>query len=468
MDRHDNDHDYEEESSELPAFLMDPRGVIRRRWRYMLIAVTVGIIASLVMVLRQQAMYTAEATILIKRQRIPENLVRSTVQEDSFQILNALLGEVLSRENLSKIIAEIGPYTELRESMTMDEIITLMRAQIEIKAREGIKLQRRDEGARIIAIRFEHTDKVMAAKVANAVARALTDESLRSRSDQARITTDFLRREFERSEAALEKQNRAISEFQQNYHGELPSELEANLRHLQRLQEQRQSLALQISESESRLASITLGLQEGRHLSPSEERLEELRDKLAEVEGLYTEEHPSVLSTRRQISTLEEIISKRQYKTSAFDHNSLVTATQNEIRLLRQQAAEVETKITDLDERVARTPIRQEEISKLEQTASVLNENYLDALRKVKEAELAQNLENAQQGARLSLLDEAHPPTRANGKRLKYALAGVIGSLGLAFLIGAILEILDPFVISSRQIEKLTQFPVLGVIPKSS
>jgi len=468
MDRHDNDHDYEEESSELPAFLMDPRGVIRRRWRYMLIAVTVGIIASLVMVLRQQAMYTAEATILIKRQRIPENLVRSTVQEDSFQILNALLGEVLSREYLSEMIAELGLYPELRESMTMDEIITLMRTQIEIEAREGIQLQRRDEGARIIAIRFEYTDRIIAAKVANAVASGLTDVSLRSRSDQARVTTDFLRREFKRSEAALEKQNRAISEFQQSYHGELPSELEANLRHLQRLQEQRQSLALQISESESRLASITLGLQEGRHLSPSEERLEELRDKLAEVEGLYTEEHPSVLSTRRQISALEEIISKRQYKNSAFDHNSLVTATQNEIRLLRQQASEVETKIIDLDERVARTPIRQEEISKLEQTASVLNENYINALRKVQEAELAQSLENAQQGARLSLLDEAQPPARANGKRLKYALAGVIGSLGLAFLIGAILEMLDPFVISSRQIEKLTQFPVLGVIPKSS
>jgi uncharacterized protein involved in exopolysaccharide biosynthesis len=350
----------------------------------------------------------------------------------------------------------------------MDEIITLMRTQIGIKAREGIKLQRRQEGARIIAIRFEHTDRAMAANIANAVARAITDESLRSRSEQARITTDFLRREFERSEAALEKQNRAISEFQQSYHGELPSELEANLRHLQRLQEQRQSLALQISESESRLASITLGLQERRHLSPSEERLEELRDKLAEVEGLYTEEHPSVLSTRRQITALEAIIADRQGKTHSFDHNSLVTATQNEIQLLRQQAAKVETDIIDLEARVARTPERQEEITKLEQTASVLNENYLDSLRKVKEAELAQNLESAQQGSRLSLLDKAQPPSRANGKRLKYTLAGVIGSLGLALLIGSLLEMLDPFVITSRQIEKLTQLPVLGVVPKSS
>lgn len=468
MDRSDLDHDYEDDSSELPAFLMDPQGVVRRRWQYMLTALVVGILATIFVVLSQHAMYSAEATILIKRQRIPESFVRSTVQEDSFQVLNALLGEVLSRDNLSTMIHKINPYPEREEFETQAEIITFMRTQISIKAREGLKLGRRQEGARIIAIHFEHADKVVAAQIANAVAGALIDESLRSRSEQARITTDFLRREFERVETALEKHNHAISEFQQRYQGELPSELESNLRHLQRLQEQRQSLALQINESESRLASITLGLQEGRHLSPSEERLEELRDKLAEVEGLYTGEHPTVLSTRRQITALEKIIAERQYASSEFDHNSLVTATQNEIRTLRRQASEVESDINKLDERVARTPIRQEEMTKYEQTASVLNENYLGSLRKVKEAELAQNLENAQQGSRLSLLDKAQPPAHANGKRLKFALAGIIGSLGLALFIGAILEMLDPFVISSRQIEKLTRCNVLGVIPKSS
>ncbi|MBW2714406.1 MAG: hypothetical protein JRC77_11745, partial [Deltaproteobacteria bacterium] len=400
MDRSDLDHDYEEESTDLPAFLMDPKGVLRRRWRYMAVAAALAFIATVVVVSRQRAMYSAAATVLIKRQRIPENLVRSTVQEDSFQVINALLGEVLSQ------------------------------------------LARRQEGARIIAITFDHTDRFVAASTANVLARALTDESLRSRSEQARVTTDFLRRELERSETVLEEQSHAISEYQQAHHGELPSEEEANLRHLQRLQEQRQSLALQITEAESRLASITISIREGRNLSPSEERLEELRDKLAEAEGLYTDEHPTVLSTRRQIKALEAIIAERQSNGLGITTNSLVAATQNEIRTLRDQASEVEKEIIDLDERVARTPVRREELSKLEQTASVLNENYLEALRKVQEAELAQNLESAQQGSRLSLLDEARPPSRANGKRLKYAIAGFIGSLGLAILVGCILELL--------------------------
>ncbi len=468
MDHSDLDHDYEEESTDLPAFLMDPKGVVRRRWRYMALAAALAFIATVVVVSRQRAMYSAAATVLIKRQRIPENLVRSTVQEDSFQVINALLGEVLSRENLSKIIEELNLYPESREAYTMDELIGYMRVKIDIAAHEGIQLARRQEGARIIAISFDHTDRFVAASTANTLARALTDESLRSRSEQARVTTDFLRRELERSENVLEEKNHAISEYQQAHHGELPSEEEANLRHLQRLQEQRQSLALQITDTESRLATITISVREGRNLSPSEERLEELRDKLAEAEGLYTDEHPTVLSTRRQITALEAIIAKRQSNGLGVTTNSLVAATQNEIQILRGQASEVEKTIIDLDERVARTPVRREELSKLVQTASVLNENYLEALRKVQEAELAQSLESAQQGSRLSLLDEARPPSHANGKRLKYAIAGFIGSLGLAILVGCILELLDPFVISSRQVEKLTQVPILGVIPKAS
>lgn len=467
MDRSHFDHEHEEESSDLPPFLTDPRGVITRRWRYMAIAAALGLIATVTVVSQQTAMFTGEATILIKRQRIPENLVRSTVQEDTFQVLNALLGEVLSRDNLKSIITKMNLYPELRETDAMDEIIALMRSVIDISAREGLRLDRRQEGARIIVIRFEDTDRSVAANVANTLAIAITDESLRSRSEQARVTTDFLRREFERSENALGAQNHSFAEFQQKYQGELPSELESNLRHLQRLQEQRQSLALQISEGESRLASIVLSLQAGRNLSPSEERLEELRDKLAEVEGIYTAEHPAVLSTRRQIEALTKIIAERQ-TGNVLNHNSFVKATQNEIKLLRRQASVVETDIISIEERVARTPARREEQNKFEQTLAVLNENYMGALRKVKEAELAQNLESAQQGSRLSLLDKARPPTHANGKRLKYAVAGLVASLGLAVLIGCLLEMLDPFIVSARQVEKLTNLPVLGVIPKSS
>ena len=87
----------------------------------------------------------------------------------------------------------------------------------------------------------------------------LTAENLRRRSQQARLTTDFLKRELDQAEAALRDQDRSITEFKERHRGELPGELEANLGRLERLQQQRQSLALQIAESSNRITLLAQG-----------------------------------------------------------------------------------------------------------------------------------------------------------------------------------------------------------------
>jgi hypothetical protein len=45
------------------------------------------------------------------------------------------------------------------------------------------------------------------------------------------------------------------------------------------------------------------------------------------------------------------------------------------------------------------------------------------------------------------------------------ALAGVVGSLGLAAAVALLLELIDPVLIGVRQIEKLGERPVVGTVP---
>src|SRR5678816_2069672 len=87
-----------------------------------------------------------------------------------------------------------------------------------------------------------------AADVANDLAGSFIDTHLKMRSRQARLTTEFLRRELAQVEADLAKQESTITTFKQQYRGELPGELQTNIARLDRLQLQRQSLALQIAE----------------------------------------------------------------------------------------------------------------------------------------------------------------------------------------------------------------------------
>jgi uncharacterized protein involved in exopolysaccharide biosynthesis len=97
--------------------------------------------------------------------------------------------------------------------------------------------------------------------------------------------------------------------------------------------------------------------------------------------------------------------------------------------------------------------------------AAVLRENYVGFLRKLKDAELSESLERAQQGDRVSVLDPAFPPSAPEDTPFKMAVLGIVASLGLAGLLGLVLEARDPLAGDRGSLEALG-IPVLGTVPR--
>ena len=102
------------------------------------------------------------------------------------------------------------------------------------------------------------------------------------------------------------------------------------------------------------------------------------------------------------------------------------------------------------------------------QREAVLSDTYVGFLKKVQEAELAESLESAQQGERFSVIEEAVPPTEPARSRAEYLAAGLVASLGLACLVGIAFELLDPVLVTSRQLERESGLSVLGSVPRIS
>ena len=96
---------------------------------------------------------------------------------------------------------------------------------------------------------------------------------------------------------------------------------------------------------------------------------------------------------------------------------------------------------------------------------SVLQENYLAFLRKLKEAELAQSLELAQQGDRVAILDSASPPQGPVHPTWIFLAVGSALSLSLAMAVVVLLELRDPVLVSASGLEAAAGVPVLGSIP---
>lgn len=452
----------------IPSFLRNPVGILRRRWLWMLAALLLGTLATTAFVLYVKPRYVATATIQVTGQRIPENLVRSTIQEEPLARINAMLGTILSRRELAALIERHDLYPGLRESVPLEKIVQKTRNDISIDEKPSIGRQAR-KSSQFYTVSFEDGRPDVAAAVANDVARRITDESIRSRSREASMTTEFLRTVLKQAETALREQNQKVTDFKRRHRGELPSELTANISKMDRLQLRLQSLSLQIAEAETRLATLataTSAPTPGVAASP-ESQLEALEQQLARELATRTERHPDVMALRRKIAAYKEAAGPTapEGPTTPPSRQSLVAAAQRTIETLKAQRAETEEQLRILDEQVAGTPAREETLNALEERESVLREDYLEFLRKVQDAELAQNLESAQQGERFSVVDPAAVPSRPN-PRWVYAALGGLGSLALALGVGVLLELLDPVLVSVDQLESVGELPVLGSVSR--
>ena len=118
---------------QIPSFLRDPLGALRRRWPWMLLVFTVGALSTTALVTLMKSRYVASATILVTGQQIPEDFVRSTIEEDPLARINAMLGAILSRQALATLVEKHDLYPELRERETLGDVVVLTRDDITIE-----------------------------------------------------------------------------------------------------------------------------------------------------------------------------------------------------------------------------------------------------------------------------------------------------------------------------------------------
>lgn len=446
--------------SQIPAFLMDPLGILERRWPLMLAAVVLGLIGTVYAVAQSSLTYLSSATVVVTDSNVDKNFVKQMVEEDTIANIKTLVGKIQSNERLSKLIEDHGLYEEQRDLVPMSELAARLRKSIEVAPQQSFTERRRHgESSVIYSISFEHGNADTAANVANALAGLLQEASIEARSKQARHTTSFLQRELENDEREYRAEAQRVSDFRKSHRGSLPDELQTNLRKLELLGSRRESLVSQIADSENRLMTVGSG--------SLEMQLAEARAEFSKQSALYTDDHPNVQALRYQIQRLEQaVLGQAPRAGSRPEFDGLMASGQGEIQLLKNQVVRIDREIADLNARVDLTPSVTEELEAMEQKVEVLRTTYHNTLSKVQQAERSQNFENSQLGAQVQVLDAAVPPTAPKRSRRFLAFAGLLGALALAAGIGIVMEIFDPVIVTSDQLERIVGRPVLGSLPR--
>ena len=496
--------------------------LLRRKW-YILSSIVIILFGASVYCVVTPEKFKSSTTILVVAQRVPEGYVRSTISTRVDERLFTIRQQVMSRTRLLAVMEELGLYKEERRKLPAEVVVESMRKSIDIQVASSTDRggRGRDSGEDAFTLTVTHANPQLAMLTASRLASFFIDENLKSREQQAVGTSEFLQSQLQETKVRLEAQEEKVKQYKLRFMGELPQQLQANLQILSRLQEQLKMnsdgtrtardrkvfIEAQIGAFEAQLAAVkaqvsgsggseaSLASNDTAILIANE--LAEKNSQLAALSSKYTEQYPEIRRLKGEITQLEKRLAEANRNEGgagtaagtsprrpvsggatsgpipgAREREEILrlraqnTAIDAEIVSLRKERIGIEKNIGELENRVEKSPRREQEMVSLTRDYENLKASYDDLLKKKLDAEVSQNLEKRQKGEQFQIMDPANlpetpfTPNRPKVFGIAFAaalLAGFGGAFGF--------ELVNPTLRGKRDFQHFFQVPVLASIP---
>jgi succinoglycan biosynthesis transport protein ExoP len=475
------------------------RAIWHRRWWLAVASFGLPLVTAVALILSMPSVFESRALVLVDRQQVPEEFVRSTVTSALEVRLRTISEEILSRSRLDRLISQFGLYPKLRGNVAQELIIEQMRKDIQLQLFDS-EPQKRSGATIAFSISYRGSDPQTVAQVTNALASSYIEENLKTRERQATGTADFLRVQLDDTKRRLAQQEEKVSEFKRTHLGELPEQLQTNLAVSGQLNEQlRQNYLNQVRLTEKK-ELLELQLQTATPgavvvgpsgdpvvaLDPRAARLAKLRQELADLLTRFTERYPDVQYAKAQIAALEREIAaapalppdpppdRPGAGAAPAGANPLevrirqaISEADADLRVMKGEEGRLRAAIANYEQRVANAPRREQEFQELSRDYLTTKELHATLTRRYEEAQLAESMEQRQKGEQFRILDPAVPsPEPAAPQRLKLLATALALSLGLAVGVVLLAEQLDTSFHNLDELRAFTPAPVLVSIPR--
>ncbi len=299
--------------------IQDYLAIISRRKSSILITALIVFLMGLSAALVWPPTYQSMATILIKEQDIPNELVRSTVTSFAAQRIQTISQRVMTRPNLLSIIEKYGLYVKERKKQTLEEVLEMMQGDISLNMITADVVDPRTGRVGVATIAFtlsyEGSNPASTQKVTGELTSLFLEENLKTRKDKAQETYSFLTDETVKLETKIVESSKKIAEFKEKYAESLPEMLMVNLTARNRTESELDSVDAELRGLKERQFYLQSQLSQvnpltnmrsatGESILDPASRLKSLESEYVSLSARYSSKHPDIVKILREIEGL--------------------------------------------------------------------------------------------------------------------------------------------------------------------
>jgi polysaccharide chain length determinant protein (PEP-CTERM system associated) len=468
--------------------------ILRRRLWMIVVPAVVFAICAYTISLFLASRYTSETVVLVEEQAVPESLVKPLIGGDVNQRLATMQEQILSRTRLQQIIEKFGLYKEETRRMSMEDMVAHLRRSITVSPVRPMA-ETRANGLPGFTVSVVAGEADIAQQICSEITSFFMQQNVLLRERRAEDTTDFLTKQLTESKRKLDEQDAKLADFQRRYMGELPEEMPANLSLLAGLSSQLEATSQALNRAQQDKIFLESMLEQDK---PSQKlaaapagdpdilhkQLAQLQYQLASLRSQYTDQHPDVRRTKKDIADLERrirdgVAAQSPEVARRADEEPVEIRTPQSQQLKAQlqqvnatirektlQQAQIQQEISDVHAKLKLTPAIGQEYKALTRDYQTALNIYNDLLKKQSDSEMATDLERRQEGEQFRVLDPPSLPQKPTyPNRPIFGFGGFVVGLAFGLAVVFVIEVQDTTFRTDRDVERILKLPALAMIP---
>jgi protein tyrosine kinase modulator len=481
--------------------LGDYLDIIGRRKYWVIITTLTLMLVSTAVIYSLPTSYKSEGLILIESQEIPNDLVRTTVTSYAEQRIEIIRQRLLTTDNILRLVENHDLYANARKKMLPSSAIielfkeNLVIEMVEAEVRDSKKRGRNRSANIAFTISFLDESPKKAQIIASEIATKFLSENVRSRTEKATETKEFLKLEGDKFQKKVQKIEKDIADFKDKNSDSLPELLQYNLSMVERLQEELATNQNQIIVLKDQITILTVemtnihallatnpGLENSLLNSKSGPSIDELKIEYTQLLTRYSESHPDVQRLKRQIEVLEKehadggelepVENELKAQSDNFDNpvfldmKTKIHSSEREIVRLRNRQNELRSKLVDYENRVNKTHQVKRAYDDMSRDYENNLAQYKELRAKQLDAELGENLESENKAESFTLIEPPRFPSKAEKpNRPKLLAISMMMSLGGGFGLALFVESLIGGIRGYTELTRVTGQAPLIVVP---